>query len=209
MMNYEKTAGIANIAYSVLLTITGILFYLLFPVKEISSNYSVLVTHPSWVPINILTMIATVIGIIGLFGMYIKQVKKTKYLTFVGFVIILFGMVMKASATSWEFVIWPALLSENPGNVLLTESLIYKNINILSFYGIFTLFFVVGYIVFGIGSIKAKIFPKWASILLIIGGSSYAILLSIPPFGLLGLLIYSAGIFGFGLSLLKNRPGVI
>ena len=208
-MNYEKTAGIANIAYSALLIITGILFYLLFPVTEISINYSRLVTQPGWVPINIITMIATVFGVIGLFGMYIKQVNKSRLLTSVGFIISLFGLVMKASATSWEFTIWPAILHENPENVLLTESLIYKNINILSFYGVFTLFFIVGYLVFGIGSIKAKIFPKWASILLIIGGPAYAILLSIPPFGLLGMVLYCAGILGFGLSLLKNQKGEV
>ena len=81
-MNYEKIAGIANIAYSALLIITGILFYILFPVNEISSNYSILVTQPGWIPINTIAMIATVFGIIGLFGMYIRQVKNSKFLTF-------------------------------------------------------------------------------------------------------------------------------
>lgn len=208
-MHNEKTTGIANIIYSALLIITVILFYVLLPVTKISSNYSILVNHSAWIPINIISMIATVFGIIGLFGMYMRQVQKTKLLTSIGFVLIIFSLVMKASAASWEFAIWPAILSENPENALLTKSLIYQNVNILSFYGIFTLLFVAGYIVFGIGSLKAKLFPKWASILLIIGGPAYAILLSIPPFGIVGLLIYSMAIFGFGLSLLKKQSGEV
>ena len=206
-MNFEKVTGVANITYSIILALAGILFYTLFPVGEIGTNYSMLVVMSSWIPINIISMLAIILGIIGFIGMYIKQVKKSGVLLFIGFIIIMFALVMKASATSWEFIIWPAILNDNPSNALLTESLIYKDTGILSFYSIFTLFFVIGYVLFGIGSIKAKVFPKWASLLLVIGGPAYAILLSIPPFGILGLLIYSAGIFGFGWSLYNNRKG--
>jgi len=206
-MNHEKLTGVANIAYSTILLITGILFYVLFPVKEIGSNYSVLVNSAGWIPINIIALVATVIGILGTFGMYLRQAGKSKYLTLIGFVFIIFGLVMKASATSWEFSIWPAILQNSPMNTLLTESLIYKNTGILSFYAVFTLFFMIGYIVFGIGSLKAKVFPKWASILLIIGAPAYAILLSIPPFGLLGLALYCVSLFGYGLSLVSKQTG--
>lgn len=208
-MNHEKLTGIANIAYTTLLLITGILFYILFPIKEIGSNYSILVNSPGWVPINILAMIATVFGIIGTIGLYAKQVDKSKYLSLIGFVFIILGLVMQVSATSWEFSIWPAILQNNPTNTLLTESLIFKNTGILSFYAAFTLFFMIGYIVFGIGSLKAKAFPKWASVLLIIGAPAYSILLSIPPYGLVGLVLYCAGIFGYGLSLFKRKTGGI
>jgi len=204
-MNHEKLTGVANIAYSTILLITGILFYILFPVKEIGSNYSILVISPGWVPVNILAMIATVFGIIGSIGIYAKQVDKSKYLSLIGFVFIIFGLVMKVSATSWEFSIWPAILQNNPTNTLLTESLIFKNTGILSYYAVFTLFFMIGYIVFGIGSLKAKLFPKWASILLIIGAPAYSILLSIPPFGLVGLVLYCVSIFGYGLSLFNSK----
>ena len=208
-MNYEKLTGVANIAYSTILLITGILFYILFPVKEIGSNYSILVNSAGWIPINIIAMVATVFGILGTFGMYVKQVEKSKYLTLIGFIFIIFGLVMKVCATSWEFAIWPAILQNNPMNTLLTESLIYKNASILSFYAVFTLFFMIGYIVFGIGSLKAKVFPKWACTLLIIGAPAYAILLSIPPFGFLGLALYCASLFGYGLSLISKQTGVV
>ena len=137
-MNHEKLTGIANIAYSTLLLITGILFYILFPVKEIGSNYSILVISPGWVPINILVMVVTVLGITGTIGLYAKQADKSKTLAEIGFIFIIFGLAMKVSATSWEFSIWPAILQNNPTNTLLTESLIFKNAGTLSFYAVFT-----------------------------------------------------------------------
>ncbi|MBI9106798.1 MAG: hypothetical protein JEZ04_08630 [Spirochaetales bacterium] len=121
-MNIEKLTGLTNIAYSTILLITGILFYILFPVKEIGSNYSILVNSAGWIPINIIAMVATV---------------------------------------------------------------------------------------FGIGSLKAKVFPKWACILLIIGAPAYAILLSIPPFRLLALALYCAILFGYSLSLISKKTGVV
>ena len=206
-MNHEKLTGVANIAYSTILLITGILFYILFPVKEIGSNYSILVNSSGWIPINMITMIATALGILGAVGMYMKQVEKSKYLSLIGFIFIIFSLIMKACAISWEFAIWPAILQNNPANTLLTESLIYKNAYILSFYAVFTLLFMIGYIVFGIGSLKAKVFPKWAAILLIIGAPAYAILLSIPPFGLPGLALYCVSLFGYGFSLINKQSG--
>lgn len=128
-MNHEKLTGVANIAYpySTILLITGILFFILFPVKEIGSNYSILVNSSFWIPIIIIAMIATVFGILGTVGMYMKQVEKSKHLSLIGFIFIIFGLVMKACATSCEFAIWPAILQNNPVNTLLTESLIISN----------------------------------------------------------------------------------
>jgi len=177
----------------------------LFPVGKIGSNYSLLVAAPAWVPVNLLAMIATTLGILGTMGMYAKQVGASRRLTSVGCALIVAALVMKTSATSWEFVIWPAILRSDPSDKLLTESLIYQTPGILSFYGIFTLLFALGYALFGIGSLKSKVFPKWAALALTIGAPAYAILLSIPPYGLAGMAVYCAGVFGYGLTLRGKR----
>ncbi len=206
-MNHEKLTGLANIIYPTLLIITGILFYILFPVTKIGSNYSILVKSSGWITINVITLIATVIGILGTFGLYTKQAKESKSLSLIGLIFIIFGLTMKACATSWEFAIWPAILQNNPTNKLITESLIFSNSNILAFYAVFTFIFMIGYIIFGIGNLKAKVFPKWASILLIISAPTYAILLSIPPFGLIGLILYCISLLGYGFSILNKKNG--
>jgi len=205
--SFEKITGMANLTYSIMLLIIGILFYVLLPVEKIVSDYSLLIKHPSWIALNSISMVAIIIGLFGFLGMYIKQIKESGVLMLSGMIIVMCALLMKASATSWEFIIWPAIMKNNPTSTLLTESLIYKDTGILSFYGLFTLLFTVGYIFFGIASIKTKIFPKWTSVLLIIGGPAYAILLSFPPYGIVGLALYSIGIFGFGLKLYKNPTG--
>lgn len=205
--NFERTTGIANLAYSITLLIVGILFYVLLPVDKIATDYSLLIRQPSWIPLNSISMIAIIMGILGLFGMYMKQIKESGFLMLSGLIMTMTALVMKASATSWEFIVWPALMKENTSSSLLSESLIYKDAGILSFYGLFTLLFAVGYILFGMASLRTKIFPKWSSILLIIGGPAYAILLSVPPLGIIGLVLYSIGIFGFGLNLCWKTNG--
>ena len=207
LRTFEKTSAIANLASAILLLLTGILFYILLPVDKIASDYSLLVKHKNWILLNSVSMLAIIMGIIGMPGLYLKQFKNSGWLMLLGLIITLSALVMKAAAVSWEFIIWPALLKANPGSTLLTESLIYKDAGILSFYGIFTLLFVLGYILFGIASFKSGVFPKWSAILLIIGGPAYAILLSVPPFGIIGLILYAFGLFGFGFTLYNNSNG--
>lgn len=202
--SFERIAGMANIVYALVLLVVGVLFYFLLPVGDIASNYSLLVNNPSWITLNSLSLLAIIIGVIGLFGMYLRQIKESSILLLSGMIFTLFGLIMKAAATSWEFIVWPAILEKDPASTLLTESLIYKDIGVLAFYGLFTLFFSIGYIIFGVASLKTKIFPKWASLLLVIGGPAYAILLSAPPFGLIGLVLYAIAILGYGFALYKN-----
>lgn len=207
LVTIEKATGIANLMYAIMLFIVGVLFYVLLPVGKIASDYSLLINSPSWISLNIISMVAIILGIFGLLGMYIKQIKESGMLMLSGLIMIMCALIMKASATSWEFIIWPAIMKNNPTSTLLTESLLYKDTGLLSFYGLFTLLFTVGYILFGIASLKTKIFPKWVSMFLIIGGPAYAILLSVPPFGIIGLILYSIAVFGFGLKLYNNSTG--
>lgn len=65
--------------------------------------------------------------------------------------------------------------------------------------------FSFGNILIGISGLKTKIFPKWSSILIMAGGPAYAILLSVPPFGIIGLVLYATGISGYGLFLFQNK----
>ncbi len=65
-MNYEKPAGNGNIAYAALMLMSGILFSMLFPVKEIGSNHSLPVNPPGRIPVNMLATVAALPGITGL-----------------------------------------------------------------------------------------------------------------------------------------------
>lgn len=203
--NFEKITGLANMIYAISLIVVVALFYALLPVDKIATNYSLLVQEESWIYLNIFSMAALCLGTLGLIGIYIKQIKKSGIILFVGFILIMISLLMKAGLTSWEFITWPLLLKSYPNTPLLTQSLIYTDSRVLLFIAIFTLFSAAGYILFGIGSFKAKILPRWTSILLAIGGTAYAILLSVPPYGIIGLVLFSISIFSIGYFLVKNR----
>lgn len=200
---FLKFTGITNIAYALTLLSVGLLFYVLLPINKINSDYSLLIKEPSWITLNTIAMFAIATGILGTIGMYIIQQEKSGKLMLAAFVLIIFAMIMKCSATSWEFIIWPALLANDPTAPFLSQSLLFKDKGILIFYSVFTILFIAGYILFGIASLRTRIFPKYAILLLMIGGPAYSILLSIPPFGIIGLTLYTAGILIFGLKLLR------
>lgn len=201
----RKLFGGANILYALGLVISVGLFYAFLPVTEIGTNYSLLVEVPAWIPVNVISLVSIILGIIGLAGMFKKMADSCGPFVFAGFLLVAAGFILKACATSWELVIWPLLMKNHPGSPLLTESLIYADSGILSFYGLFTLCYTLGYIFIGLGGIrKNNNLPKWALVLLMIGGPAYSILLSVPPFGIIGLLVYAGGIWGIGLSLVKD-----
>ena len=202
---FERITGAMNVAYALSLVATTVLFYTLLPVTSIAHNYAALVVRPAWIPVNALSLAAKVAGITGLIGIYTKQRGATGPLMFVGFFLALAALVIQTATISWEVVIWPAMLRDNPTTPLLTQSLIYRDAGILSFYGIFTLLFAAGHLILGVASTRARIFPRWAAITLAIGGPAYAILLALPPFGAVGLVIYAAGVFGLGAALMKER----
>lgn len=124
--SFERITGMANLVYSITLLIAGILFYILLPVDKIATDYSLLVKQPGWIPLNILSMAAVIIGILGLLGIYIKQMKQSGILLLTGLIITLSALVMKASAVSWEFIIWPMILRDNPSSFYSLNHLFIK-----------------------------------------------------------------------------------
>lgn len=201
---FERVTGALNIGYAVLLCVSAVLFYTLLPVGSIAGNYAALVVRPAWIPINVVSLIAKLLGIIGLVGIYTAQRAATGPLMLIGFFLALTALVIQTATVSWELVIWPAMLRDNPETPLLTQSLIYRDVGIASTYGVYTLLFAAGHLLVGIVSARVRVAPRWAAIALAIGGPAYAILLAIPPFGAVGLLIYAVGVFGFGTGLMRK-----
>ncbi len=202
---FERITGAMNVVYALLLLVTAVLFYTLLPVTSIATDYSALVVRPAWLPINALSLVAKLAGIVGLMGIFTAQRSATGSLMFVGFVLALASLVIQTATITWEMVIWPAMLRDNPATPLLTQSGIYRDAGIAAFYGTFTLLFTLGHLIVGVASARARVFPRWAAVTLAIGGPAYAILLALPPFGAVGLVIYAVAVFGFGSALMKRR----
>jgi hypothetical protein len=149
-------------------------------------------TTGTYAIVTVLTLLGTVLLLVGLVGLYVCQSEAAGLLGLVGFLISFLGNALVAGAV-WEatFVVpwlaWeaPELLDEGP-----TEWLALG----------FTLSYTlagIGVILFGVATIRARVFPRVAAILLMIGVVPVAVWNFVPlplPDVLLGVAVAWLGL---------------
>ena len=134
-----------------------------------------------------------VLLLIGLVAMFVWQAEAFGALGLTGFVFALLGTTLAAGA-AWSQVfvvprlsdVAPAVADRGAGSVLAGF--------VLSF-----LLFGVGWILFGVATLRTRLFPRWAVIVLIVGA-----LISIVPLPSRALIVEMAAGY-LGLTLLTGR----
>jgi hypothetical protein len=133
---------------------------------------------------QLLAMALLLIGLVALFG---RQAEAFGLLGLTGFVLALLGTTLAAGA-AWSQVfvvprlaeVAPTVADQGTGSVLAGF--------LLSF-----LLFGVGWVVFGVATLRTRLFPRWAVILLIVGA-----VISIVPLPSRALIVeIAAGYLGF------------
>jgi hypothetical protein len=134
-------------------------------------------------------LLAMMLLLIGLVAMFVRQADAFGALGLAGFVFALLGTTLAAGA-GWSQVfvvprlsdVAPAVADRGAGSVLAGF--------MLSF-----LLFGVGWILFGVATLRTRLFPRWAVMLLIVGA-----LISIVPLPSRALIVeMAAGYLGFTL----------
>ncbi len=121
-------------------------------------------TDPFWVPAHGLLWLSVTIALLGWIGLYIAQASKAGRLGVAGFVVIILGTSLVSWIFSSDVTFVPVIAAESPELFQNIFGNIHLAIGIAS-----VLTWVLGNVLFGSSVIRAKIFPKWAGILLIIG----------------------------------------
>ncbi len=138
-------------------------------------------------------LLAIALLLIGLVAMFVRQAEAFGTLGLMGFVFALLGTTLAAGA-AWSQVfvvprlseVAPTVADQGAGSVLAGF--------LLSF-----LLFGVGWILFGVATLRTRLFPRWAVILLIVGA-----FISIVPLPSRALIVeIAAGYLGF--TLLTGR----
>ncbi len=133
---------------------------------------------------QLLAMALLLIGLMALFG---RQAEAFGVLGLTGFVLALLGTTLAAGA-AWSQVfvvprlaeVAPTVADQGTGSVLAGFLLSY-------------LLFGVGWVVFGVATLRTRLFPRWAVILLIVGA-----IVSIIPLPSRALIVeIAAGYLGF------------
>jgi len=133
------------------------------------------ITTATWVNVHVF---ATALGFFGLFGMaglYTRQVEKSGWLGLVGFILFSLWMTLVSSFSFVEAFILPQLAAESPAFVesvlgMFTSVPGTVDLGVLPMlWNISGLLIILGPLVFGIATFRARVLPRWAGGLLAIG----------------------------------------
>ena len=147
----------------------------------LSDDFAEYATSGTFVVQQLLFLLGTVFVLFALFGLYTSQSEAAGLLGLVGFVLAFLGTALLAGLSWAQAFVVPFIATQSPA-LLETEPLG----SILSF-----LTFTVGWLVFGLATLRAGVYPRAAAIVLIVG--------AVLPF--IGFILpVSAFVFGIGVG---------
>jgi hypothetical protein len=145
------------------------------------------VTTTTWVTVHIF---ATALGFFGLFGMaglYARQVEKTGWLGLAGFILFSLWMTLVSGFSFVEAFILPGLATTAPKFIvgwmgMFTGIPSQVNLGVLpTLWNISGPMYILGPLLFGIATFRARVLPRWAGALLILGSVLVPVGALIPP----------------------------
>jgi hypothetical protein len=186
----EKTIRWSGIALA-LGGVIAVLFWILHPEE------AVLLTDPAgYQAEHILDFVGLMLLIPGLVGLYARLVNYSGWLGFIGFLLTLLPMLVMMGISVVDMLIWPTIAQVQPDLILTSEGEFNQSSGpfaaTISLIVPFAMIGALGYILLGIAIWRSNLIPRWAGLLLAIGGPLYLIGPGFVPHGqlLLNLLVY-------------------
>ncbi len=180
-----RLAGLAALSSGVLSAIgdlLGLVVDLENPLSATTASYTI---------VFLLYLLSTALLLLGLVGLYASQSQAAGILGLVGFLTAFLGTVLLAGALWFELFITPALAAEVP-------ELVAEELGLTGFI-LMLLFGAVGWVLFGAATLRAGVYPRWAAVLLIVGG-----VIAFFPLPLVG-IIFSVAVAWLGFLLFTGR----
>ena len=182
--NLIRLAGLAALASGVLSAIGDLLTLVVSrqdPQSATTTSYAV----------DLLYLLSTALLLLGLVGLYTSQSQATGLLGLVGFLTTFLGTVLLVGALWFMVFGTPSLAAQDPE---LAESVLGQ-----TGYLLMLLFGAVGWVLFGVATLRARVYPRWAAILLIVG-----VVIAFLPIPLVG-IVFSVTVAYLGFVLLTGR----
>jgi hypothetical protein len=203
---FISISGYINIIAGITLLVYWYAFALFMPYRKLSTTLAILVKNRNWTWINALGVFGALLGLLGQAGIYIVQSTNTNLYASIGYYTATTGMTMLIGTMLWETVLWPILVKHDE-SLLSFSGPIYQSKVFLPFFISAGLIYSLGYVLVGIGIVRAGLLPSIAGILVAVGA---------PTFGLgslfgkyqvyarsLGITLMSAGLFWLGMAMLS------
>lgn len=181
-----RLSSLAAVAAGVLLLIGDLLAFATEP-----KNLSEWATSPSYVFVWLLFLLGAVLLLVGLVGLYVRQSEAAGVLEFVGFLIVFLGTALALDTVWAQLFVAPSLATEAPG-VLDNEPTGMLAAG-------FMIVFPLGWLLFGIATLRAQVYPRAAAIVLIVGS-----VITFLPLPLTGLVL-DVAVAWLGLTLMSGQ----
>jgi len=152
--------------------------------------------------------IGATFALLGLVGWHVKQKAQTGMTGLIGFILAFIGTTLTLVGGVSAGYIFPVLAHEAP-QAFDPQGPLFASSNAIPFFIGFATF-MLGYVLLGIATIRAKILPRWGAVLVMLG----AILFNLPPqpIGpfptfviLIGAVLWGAGAVWIGLALWSEK----
>ena len=160
--NLIRWSGMAAMIGAFLMMVATVVPDILIPGDELTS---VVALSGAWIPLWALFLIGLILIALGLVGLYARQAERAGVFGLVAFLVAFTGVAL-ALGLAWTFLFTVPSLAEAAPAFLDNEEI--PGPLALAFPLTFILF-DGGWLLFGLATALAKVFPRWAGILLMIG----------------------------------------
>ncbi|MEO9230699.1 MAG: hypothetical protein ABI216_17390 [Devosia sp.] len=133
------------------------------------------VATPSWLAVHVLAMGTSIFGLLGLTGIYSRQAEKSGWVGLAGYLLLNLWLAIVLGFTFVEVFILPALATMAPTFVEAWLGIFNgtsNGINLGTLPTVWTItgpLYILGGLLFGIATFRARILPRWAGVLLAVG----------------------------------------
>jgi len=174
------------------------------PIAESANNWDAMVTHPNWVPVNLLGLAAVIALALGLPGIFIRGARGRGVLGFTGLILAEIGAMLFAAIQYYETFIWPVAGRLHPDLVQIKGPLVFGDTLVIAPLIASGAFLGLGCILLGIALIRSRVFPRFACWMLLFGAPIFAngVLF---PIRSLGLLPFAAATIWMGVLLARSE----
>lgn len=155
----------------------------------------------------VLGLIAALLILLGLPALYAHQARQAERMGLIAFVVVFLGMALVTSNGYFGTFIQPGLvdlISLAEGAGVTVQEPVAAGVGFMTTLGLY----VLGWLLFGLASLRARVLPRWAVVLVLVG-IVFGFLFMASGISLLALPITEIGIAGLGYALWHRKTEVL
>ena len=195
--------GLLTLAVAILLLTLGVLPSLILPAGEPVVNW---VLDGDWAALSTAAFVLGALFPLVIVGLHSFQMQQTGVAGLIGFTLTFLGMLLLLNFQFDMAFVWPTLANEMP-RLLDFDGVMFHEPKFAFVHFWMDPVFTIGILVFGLSTVRARVFPRWSGILFTIGMILAGGIL-FPPLllRLAGALCATVALVRMGLVMLEGNP---